>query len=271
MQIKITVKDLKLINQLVLHKIKLQFSDQIFGYAWAIINPLVYIFSFWFFAYIGLRGGKVNGYEFIIWVVPGLLIFRHLSTILGMSSTTLQRNAALIKETSVNVKLIPLIEVLKETYIHIGVMLAMTIVYAIIGYSMTQTWDYLPTIYYLNFIYYWITMTAFGLAITYFFSAIGLMFRDTKNFISAILVPLFWITPVLFGVEYGLNPALEKAEMLLNPFYYFISGYRDTMLYGHFFFNDTTYNIYIWTVIIVLLVLSKVLWKFVYPIISDLV
>ncbi len=49
MQTKIDKKDLKLIHQMAVHKIKLQFSDQLFGYAWAIINPLVFIFSYWFF------------------------------------------------------------------------------------------------------------------------------------------------------------------------------------------------------------------------------
>lgn len=270
MKIRSKKKDLLLIHHLVLHKIKLQFSDQLFGYAWAIINPLVYIFSFWFFAYAGFRDGEVNGVPFVIWVIPGLLAYRFVSTAFSGSASKLLSNANLIKETNVDVRVIPLIETLKECYVHVVVVLIMFVLYALVGYTMTKTWDFLPTIYYINFIYYWITAFAFTISLSYIISALGVIFRDIKNIINALMVPIFWMTPVLFPVENGINPALEKAEMIFNPFYYFIDGYRNTMIYGKFFYESLLYNIYIWILILIMIIFAKKLWRFVTPIISDL-
>lgn len=268
---KFNKKELLVLHNLVLHKIKLQFSDQIFGYSWAVINPLTYMFSFWFFAYAGFRTGTVEGLPYIVWVMPGLLAFRFLTPIFSLSPTMLSNNSMLIKETRVDVRLVPLIETLKECYIHFVVMFIMFAIFALVGFSAGSGWNYLPSIYYLNFIYYWFTAVAFAIAMAYVFSGIGLIFRDTKNIISAIMVPLFWMTPVLFAVENGVNPVLEKLEMLLNPFYYFINGYRNTMLYDKFFYEDGLYNLYIWIIILLLALFARKIWKFILPIIADLV
>lgn len=264
-------KKLQLLHHMIIHKIQLQFSDQLLGYAWAVINPLVYIGSFWFFAYVGVRDGIVNGMPFIIWVIPGLLAYRFVATVFSSSAGMLTGNAMLIKETEVDVRVIPLIEALKECYIHIAVMFIMFILFAFVGYSAEGTWDYLPTIYYLNFIYYWFTAFVFVIMLAYIVSAIGVIFRDTKNIISAIMVPIFWTTPVLFAVENGANPGLEKMEKIFNPFYYFIHGYKNSMLYEHFFYEDMLYNAYMWIIILVMALIARKIWKFILPIVADLI
>lgn len=271
MLINISKKDLLILHHLILHKIKLQFSDQMFGYAWAIINPLTYIFSFWFFAYVGVRSGTVQDLPFIVWVVPGLLAYRFTISVFSHSSTMLTGNGLLIKETGVDVRVVPLIETLKECYIHLGVMLVMFVIFTLIGLSADEGWAYLPSIYYINFIYYWITATAFLIVLAYIMSAVGLVFRDTKNFIGAVTVPIFWMTPVLFSVENGKAPMLELVEKLINPFYYFIDGYRNTMLYDTFFFEHWKYNLYMWFIILILSLIGRRIWRFILPIAADLV
>lgn len=268
---KVSKKELLVLHNLVLHKIKLQFSDQILGYSWAVLNPLTYLFSFWFFAYVGIRSGIVQGIPFVVWVMPGLLAYRFVTTVFSHSATILTGNGMLIKETRVDVRLVPLIEAMKECYIHFAVMLIMFVIFTVIGRSAGCGWDYLPNIYYLNFIYYWFTAIVFVVVLAYLFSGIGLLFRDTKNIINALMVPIFWMTPVLFSVENGLQPVVEKAEKLFNPFYYFIHGYRNTMLYHTFFFENTWYNVYIWVIIIIFALIARRIWKFILPIISDLI
>lgn len=261
----------KQLHYLVLHKIQLDFSDQLFGYLWAIINPLVYIFSYWFFAYIGLRGGEVNGVPYIIWLVPGVLSYRFSVQVIARSSTMLTNNAMLIKDVDIDARMIPLIETLREVYVHIVLMFVMFIVFIIIVYSMLGEFMYLPSVYYINFIYYWTIATIYLTLLSYILSAIGVMFRDTKNIVSAIMTPLFWMTPVLYPVEHGINPLLEKFEIVLNPLYYFIRGYRNTFIYHRFFFEDTLYNLYIIIIIIIMAIFARKLWKFLMPILADLV
>ncbi len=271
MQTDSKLKKAMLIHHMVIHKIKLDYSDQLFGYLWALINPIVLIFSYWFFAYVGLRGGTIGEIPYICWIVPGVLVYRFLSSVLSASSTMLIKNAGLIKGSNIDIRYYPLIETLKEAYVHIVVMIVMFGLYAILGYTMTGSWEYLPTVYYINFAYYWIVLFVYVNLIGYIFSALGILFRDTKNIIKAILTPLFWMTPVLYPVENGINPMLEKIEMIVNPFYYFIHGYRETMVYGTFFYTDTLYNVYMWIVMLIMLLFARKIWKFVYPIAADLV
>ncbi|MFV0498932.1 MAG: ABC transporter permease [Bacilli bacterium] len=272
MQISDKRKKILLIHHMVIHKIKLDYSDQLFGYAWALINPLVYIFSYWFFSYVGFRGGgNVQGIPYIVWFIPGVLCYRFLASVTSQAPAMLTKNSVLIKESNFDIRAIPLIETLKESYVHVGVMLLMSVFFTIVGYTMTHSWDYRPSIYYFNLLYYWFTAFVYCSLLGYILSAIGLIFRDSKNIVKSALIPMFWMTPVLFPVENGINPVLERIEMLVNPFYYFINGYRNTYLYHKFFFEDVWYNLYIWLVIIIMFFIARKVWTFILPIAADLV
>lgn len=262
--INVILKNVQLIHQMAVHKLKSEYAEQAFGFAWAIINPLVYVFSFWFFFAVGVKkGAPINGNPYIIWLFPGVLSFRHLSSMINHSTKHIAQNKMLVKTIKFPVMTLPIIETLKEMYVHILVMGVMCILFTVIGYSLGSGLQYMPDIYYLNLIYYWIVMFAFGVAMSLILSPLGVLLKDTKNLVSAIMQPLFWITPVLYAVN-DINdpsPTLELLQKLLNPLYFFVYGYRQTFLYDAFFFEDPLYNLYIWIVIGIMFVIGMNIWK----------
>lgn len=259
--LKVLFEYRKSIHNIAIHKIKVNYAGQIFGFGWAIINPLVYILSFWLFFAVGLRSnGPVNGFPFIVWLFPGILAYRQVSGYMTKSPSFILKNKVLVKTIKFPVMTLPVIEILQELYIHILVMGIMCILYALIGFSQTGTWDYLPDIYYINFIYYWFTMVVFGVGVSLVLSPLGVLIKDTKPLIGAVMQPMFWLTPVLYAVEYGVAPGLEKIQKLLNPFYYFVSGYRETMVYDRFFFEAPKYDLYFWCIILVLYIIGFRIW-----------
>lgn len=253
------------------HKLKIQYADQILGYSWAVINPMIYVVCYWYFFQVGIRGGTdVNGYNYILWLFPGVLVYRCISALINNAPTVLLKNKILVYTVKFPVILIPVIEVLKEVYIHIIVMLIMFVVYAIIGVTTSGTLSALPSVYYINFIFYWIMLIWFGVTISLLLGPIGLLLKDTKNFVSAIMQPVFWISPIIYPIEHGLRPAVEKLELLFNPIYFFIYGYRETMVYKSFFFEHLLYDIYFISVMIAVNFISVVLWKKFRPYFADL-
>ncbi len=259
--LKVLFEYRKTIHNITIHKLKAQFADQIFGLGWAIINPLVYIVSFWFFFEIGLKGGDpVFGNPFIMWLFPGILAYRQVSAYMTKSPAFISKNKVLVKTIKFPVMTLPVIEILQELYIHILVMFVMFVLYVLIGFSTTGTWAYLPDIYYINFIYYWFAMLVFGVGVSLVLSPLGVLIKDTKPMMNALMQPMFWITPVLYAVEGGISPILEKLMMLFNPLYFFVAGYRDTMVYDRFFFEGYQYDLYFWALMIVLYLVGFRIW-----------
>lgn len=263
--------NIRLVNELAFHKIKQRYSEQLFGMSWAIINPLVYVFCFWFFNLFAGRGsGYVGDVPYILWLIPGVIVFRFLVSCLTMGSTVLTSNAMLIKGVKFNVKLIPIIEVIKEFYIHCIVILALGIIFIAMGYSVTGGMEYMPDIYYLNFLFYFPVLLVYCLSFVIPLSILGLLIRDTKFLISAISQPLFWLTPIGYTINADIYPRLAIFEKLFNPFCYFIDAYRDTMIFDVFFWEHTYYNLYIVIVIIFNFAIGAFMWKKVRPYMSDL-
>lgn len=259
--LKVLYEYRKTIHNITIHKLKASFADQIFGLGWAIINPLVYILSFWLFFAVGLRSNDpVLGYPFIIWLFPGILAYRQVSGYMTKSPNFIVKNKVLVKTIKFPVMTLPVIEILQELYIHVLVMLVMSVLYALIGYNQNWGWNFLPDIYYINFIYYWFAMLVFGVGVSLVLSPLGVLIKDTKPLMSAIMQPMFWLTPVLYPVEGSIAPTLEKFQMLFNPLYFFVAGYRDTMVYDRFFWEQPLYDIYFWIVMLVLYLVGFKVW-----------
>ncbi|WOO89087.1 ABC transporter permease [Mollicutes bacterium LVI A0078] len=270
--LKVLYENRQSMHNITIHKLKASFANQIFGLGWAIINPLVYILSFWFFFAFGLKeSDPILGIPFIMWLFPGILAYRQVSGYMTKAPNFIVKNKVLVKTIKFPVMTLPVIEILQELYIHVLVMVVMFGLYALIGLNQSGTWAYLPDIYYLNFIYYWFAMLVFGVGVSLVLSPLGVLIKDTRPLMSAIMQPMFWITPVLYTVEGGLSPTMEKVQMLGNPLYFFVAGYRDTMAYNRFFFEQPLYDLYFWFLMVVLYLVGFKIWTKTRELMPDLI
>lgn len=249
---------------LAYQKIKTQYLETVFGIGWAIITPLVFVVSFWFFFTLGLRAGNpVEGHPYLLIIFASYMPWFLMSGVINASTKTITKNAVLIKTIKFPVMALPLIDVLSKMFVHIIVMFIIWFIFIFVGGI-----SYLPDIYYINFIYYWGTMIIFFTGLTFFLSSLAVLIKDVGPLVTAIMQPLFWITPVLY------TPSTLKFEFImrvLNPLYYFIVGYKDTLLYDKFFFEDIGYDIYIWLIIILLYIVALKFWSKIRPLMADLI
>ncbi len=249
---------------LAYQKVKTQYLETAFGIAWAVVKPMVFIASFWFFFTVGLRGGNaVDGHPYLLYLFAGYMPWFVISELIVSAPNVIIGEKQLVKTIKFPVMALPLINVLSRMFVHIAVMLLVFVIYVVLGGV-----SYLPDIYYLNFIYYWFTMVVFFTATTFLLSSLTVIVKDIKPLVNAIMQPLFWITPVLYTPS---TPMFDLIMRLVNPLYYFIVGYRETLLYEKFFWEDIWYDIYIWIIIIIIFLIGMVFWKKIRPLMSDLI
>ncbi len=241
-------------------KVKTSYLETAFGIGWAVVKPMTYVLTFWLFFAIGLQNnGPVDGHKFILFLFAGSMPWFLLSETIVGGTKVITSNAILVKTIKFPVMSLPLIEVLAKMYVHIAVMFLVFIVYTLNGKP--------PTIYYINFIYYWFTMTVFLTALNFLLSSVSVLIRDVQNLVASLMQPLFWMTPVLWS-QPGIVDYLER---LFNPLYFFIVGYRETLLYEKFFWEDIAYDIYIWSIIAILFVVGLRFWTKLRPIMADVI
>ena len=78
------------------------------GWSWAIIKPLVTIFVYWFAFAIGLRrGGDIEGYPFVLWLISGIVPWFYMSEMLTLGTECILRNRYLVTKMKYPVSTIP--------------------------------------------------------------------------------------------------------------------------------------------------------------------
>jgi lipopolysaccharide transport system permease protein len=82
-----------------------------------------------------------------------------------------------------------------------------------------------PSWHYAFFIPLVALQTLFTLAVTYLLSALNVAFRDLQHIVQNLMQLLFFLTPVLWGIE--LAREWGPTVLLLNPLAALVQGYRD--------------------------------------------
>lgn len=74
------------------------------------------------------------------------------------------------------------------------------------------------------------------------------VFRDLTQIISIVLQVGVWFTPIMWNID---NPAFNipgviRKILMLNPMYYIVGGYRDSLVNKVWFWQRPTLTLYFW-------------------------
>lgn len=229
------------------HSIKKKYTNSVLGILWAIILPLIQSFTFYIFFVEGMRfTGTIQGHPLIVFLITGNLAWVICAAILTSGPGFISMHTDLIKNVSFSFITVIFIEVIAMVLIHCIVVAVVSLLLINLGYGYD--------ISYINFLYFWFIFIVYASALAYILSLITLLVRDIKFLISSLMVPLFWMSPVLW-VPSGL---IETAQKILNPIYYFIYGYRYTILENEFLWEHWKYNLYF--LFLTFLMISLAFW-----------
>ena len=108
-----------------------------------------------------------------------------------------------------------------------------------------------PRISWFQMIYYSFAETMFAMGIVYFTSAIQVFFKDMAQIVGICLQFGMWLIPIMWQEEQFAGRSyypVVQAVVKLNPMYYVMTGYRDSMLLGNGFWEKPRQTLYFWAV-----------------------
>lgn len=251
----------KLVLSLAKNDFKTKYAGSYLGIVWAFIQPIVTILVYWFVFSVGLKVGTVSDYPFVLYLVSGIVPWFFFQDALNGGTNALIEYNYLVKKVVFKISILPIVKIISALFVHVFFVAFALILCACYGYT--------PSLYTLQIIYYSVCTFLFVLGLVYATSAIVIFFRDLTQIISIFLQVGVWLTPIMWDINMlSSHPWLIKL-FKLNPMYYVVTGYRDSML-GHIgIWNHVSWTIYFWVVTILLFGLGSVIFKRLKPHFAD--
>lgn len=252
-----------MIMELAFSDFRKRFAGSYFGVVWMFVNPVVTVLIFFFIFQLGMKSvPPVPGVPYVIWLIPGIVPWFFINESIQGITNCLNEYSYLIKKVVFPVELLPVIKAFSCLLVHacfLGIMLA---VFIIGGQRPLTTW--------IQVLYYSLAALMLSLGVGFFTSAINVFFKDMTQIVSILMQFGMWLAPIMYweGMFTAEHPWMEIV-FKLNPVYYIVAGYRDSMLTQNWFFERPLNTVYFWAVTLLLFYLGLKVFSRLRPHFSD--
>ena len=190
-------------------ELKIKYKNSVLGFAWSLLNPLLYLIVF-YIAFVKILGSGVP--EFPIYLLSGLLVWNLFSTGLSAACLSIVSNAGLVKKVSFPREILPLASI-GSMVVHF--FLQSMVLFTVIALLWRPVeWAYIPLIP-VALLALLLLVAGLGILL----SAVNVYLRDTQHFLELALLAWFWVTPIVYGfMTIDRRPGgWFKYTYMLNP------------------------------------------------------
>ena len=217
----------ELFGNLFRRDVQAKYRGSLLGVAWTLANPVllmaVYllVFSVLWKTPFGSEG------HYALFLLVGLSAWLFFATSVQSASRSLLDNANLIRKTRFPRQLVPL-SIVATQLISFAVMLValLAVDFALLPRVRATEWLAIPL---------GLAVVAFSAGLALAIASLNVLFRDIEFLVSALLLPLFFLTPVLYPLS---NPQIARRDWVVslihwgNPLSPMIEALRDPLFYG---------------------------------------
>jgi len=218
----------ELFGSLFRRDLRAKYKGSVLGILWSLAHPvllmLVYLVVFSFL----LKVQAVDYDHYWLFLLAGLPVWVFFATSLQAASRSLVENANLIRKVRFPRQLVPLSMVATQL-VSFGVMLAIVVVFSLVYVPEARdtVWLALP-------LAALVVCLVSGVALAV--ASLNALYRDVEHLIAALLLPWFFLTPVLYSLENV--PGVSDHPRLVDVIHYgnfltpAVEAVRDPIFFG---------------------------------------
>jgi ABC-type polysaccharide/polyol phosphate export permease len=218
-----------LLSTLVARELKARYRGSALGFIWSLLNPLLLLGVYSFvFGYVFVQGRAELVDPYALFLITGLFPWVWVSSSLLEGTVSLSANSGLIRKAVFPVELLPIVPVLSNLVhfaLAVPVIAAALLAGRWLGYEVGG-WGavLLPGVVLLQ-----LPVVA-GLVLA--LAALNVHFKDVRDVVVNLMQLLFFMTPILYPIEWVSFPVLSAVIRWVNPFTPFTLAYQQILFRG---------------------------------------
>lgn len=230
----------KLIMNLAKSDFKTKYAGSFLGIIWAFVQPVVTVIVYSIVFQVVFAQADVGEVPYVLWLITGLVPWFFFNDALNGGTNAMIEYNYLVKKVVFKISILPIVKIISALFVHLFFICFTIVIYVICGV--------LPGLYAVQIVYYMACAFILTLGLTYATSAVVVFFRDLTQIISIVLQVGVWFTPIMWNID---NPAFNipgaiRKILMLNPMYYIVGGYRDSLVNKVWFWQRPVLTLYFW-------------------------
>ena len=199
--------------------LKLRYVGSFLGFMWTMLNPILYILTYWIvFSYI-IRMGLPN---YPLYLIPGFLAWNFtFGSILNASESILQ-STHLITKIAFPIEILTITSVAVSLFDFLISLAIYIIAVIVFTSSLSLTAFALPLVVILQ--------TIFTIGIALLVACGSVFFRDIPKLIPVLGTMMFFLTPIFYTLD--LVPDSLQIIIKLNPMTHIVTLYHSILYYN---------------------------------------
>ncbi|HEY3543732.1 MAG TPA: ABC transporter permease [Gaiellaceae bacterium] len=214
----------ELLGNLFRRDLQAKYRGSALGVLWTIANPVMLMGVYLLVFGVVWKSPFANGDNYALFLLSGLALWTFFASAVQSATRSMLDNANLIRKTRFPRQLVPL----SVVFAHVVSFAAMLVLLLVINFIAlprvrASEWLAIP----LSVLFVGVVC---GLGLL--FASMNVLFRDVEFIVAALLVPLFFLTPVLYGFDtvaahhehvaaviHWLNPLSPAVEAVRAPLF----------------------------------------------------
>jgi ABC-type polysaccharide/polyol phosphate export permease len=217
-----------LFGSLFRRDLRAKYKGSVLGLAWSLAHPVVLMLVYLLVFSVLLRIQTADYEHYWLFLLAGLPVWVFFATSLQSAARSLLENANLIRKVRFPRQLVPLSMVATQL-VGFAVMVAIVVALslAFLPEARDTVWLALPLA---------IPLVALTAGIALAVASLNALYRDVEHIVAALLLPWFFLTPVLYALE-GIpgvqdHPRLVDLVHWGNPLTPGLEAFRDPVFFG---------------------------------------
>ena len=217
----------ELFGNLFRRDVQAKYRGSLLGVAWTLANPILLMAVYLLVFSVLWKTGFGSGGHYALFLLVGLSAWIFFATSVQSASRSMLDNANLIRKTRFPRQLVPL-SVVFAHLVSFAVMLSVLLVVNFIALPRVRATEWLALPLAVLFV-----GLVCGIALA--LASLNVLFRDIEFIVAALLVPLFFLTPILYsltGAELAKHRHVVEVIHWVNPLSPAIEAVRAPLFAG---------------------------------------
>ena len=228
----------ELFGSLFRRDLRAKYKGSALGLLWSLAHPVLLMLVYLVVFSVLLKVQAVDYDHYWLFLLAGLPVWVFFATSLQAASRSLVENANLIRKVRFPRQLVPL-SIVATQLVSLGVMLVIVVAFSLvyIPEARDTVWLAIP-------LAALVVCLVSGVALAV--ASLNALYRDVEHLVAALLLPWFFLTPVLYSLENV--PGVSEHPRLVDVIHYgnfltpAVEAVRDPIFFGELpAVGDTVY------------------------------